>query len=127
LVEAIHEAGSFTVYHNCGKAEAFLPSYREMGITAWETVAEPPQGDNDLARAKKLVGDKITLIGNLDQIVFLKTAATAEIEERVNQIISVGKAAGRYIFAASDLLEKNTPFENIFVAVNSAKRFGNYS
>lgn len=126
LVEAIHDAGSFTIYHNCGKAEALLPSYLELGITAWETVAEPPQGDNDLARAKKLVGDKITLIGNLDQVVFLKTASVAEVEERTKQIVSLGKPGGRYIFAVSDLLEKNTPFENIFAAVNTVKNFGSY-
>lgn len=126
LVEAIHEAGSFTIYHNCGKAEALLPSYLDLGITAWETVAEPPQGDNDLARAKKLVGDRITLIGNLDQVVFLKTASVTEVEEKTKELVSIGKLGGRYIFAVSDLLEKNTPFENIFATVNTVKKFGYY-
>jgi len=32
----------------------------------WETVAPPPQGDNDLKEAKELIGDKITISGNLD-------------------------------------------------------------
>ena len=125
LVEALQQSGSYTVYHNCGKAEVLLPSYQSLNLTAWETVAEPPQGDNDLARAKKLV-PKLTLIGNLDQVNFLKTANTVEVQERVERIMAVGKPGGRYIFACSDFLETGTPLENVFAAVNAAKACGNY-
>lgn len=126
VVDAIHQAGSFTVYHNCGKAAKFQTSYVDMGLTAWETVAEAPQGDNTLEAAKKNVGDKLTLIGNLDQINFLKTATVKEIEDKVEQIVNIGKPGGRYIFACSDFLEKNTPEENIHAAIRAAIHFGKY-
>jgi uroporphyrinogen decarboxylase len=126
LVEAISGAGSFTVYHNCGRAEVLQKSYVEMGLSAWETVAEAPQGDNCLERAKKNVGDRITLIGNLDQVNFLKTATTAEVEERTEEVMKVGKPGGRYIFACSDFLEKDTPFDNIKAMVRTARLHARY-
>jgi uroporphyrinogen decarboxylase len=126
LVDAIHETGTFTVYHNCGRAVSLLPSYRLLGMTAWETVAESPQGDNDLAQAKQMVGERITLIGNLDQVNFLKTASPAEVEERTRNLVTIGKPGGRYIFACSDYLEPNTPHENISAMIKAAKLVGRY-
>lgn len=126
LADAIHQAGSYTVYHNCGYAGVLQECYAQMGLTAWETVAEPPQGDNSLAKAKEKIGRKITLIGNLDQVDFLKTATEKEVEERVERILSIGKPGGRYIFACSDFLEVGTPFENVSAAVRAAKACGKY-
>ncbi|KLU60685.1 uroporphyrinogen decarboxylase [Peptococcaceae bacterium CEB3] len=126
LVEAIHQEGSYTVYHNCGRAEVLQTSYVDMGLTAWETIAAYPQGDNDLQRAKENVGKKLTLIGNLDQIHFLKTASEAELVKKVEEMLGIGKPGGRYIFACSDFLEVGTPFDNVITIVQAAKRFGNY-
>ncbi len=126
LVEAIRREGSHTVYHNCGKAEVLQGCYVEMGLTAWETVAEPPQGDNSLEKAKKNIGDRITLIGNLDQVNFLKTASPAEVEKKTEEIMDKGKPGGKYIFACSDFLEIGTPLENVAAMVKAAKRSGEY-
>lgn len=126
LVDAIRSRGKFTVYHNCGKAKVLRQSYVEMGLTAWETIADEPQGDNSLTEAKKEVGDRLVLIGNLDQVHFLKTAGEKEIATRVEELVMTGKPGGKYIFAASDFLEKDTPVENIITAIKSAKEFGSY-
>jgi len=126
LVKAIHDAGKFTLYHNCGKARVLQESYVKMGLDMWETVAAPPQGDNNLKAAKDLIGDRITLSGNLDQVHFLKEATLEEIEEEVTGIMHIGKPGGRYIFAASDFLEKGTPVENVKKVIEVAKREGYY-
>ena len=72
LVQAIKDAGKFTLYHNCGKAKVLQKSYIKMGLDVWETVAPSPQGDNDLKEAKELIGDSIVLSGNIDQVNFEK-------------------------------------------------------
>ncbi|GAF78286.1 unnamed protein product, partial [marine sediment metagenome] len=126
LAKAIQDAGKFTLYHNCGKARVLQESYVKMGLDMWETVAAPPQGDNDLKEAKELIGDSITLSGNLDQVSFLKKAALEEIKEEVTRIMHIGKQGGRYIFAASDFLEKGTPLENVKKVIEVAKREGRY-
>ncbi|MGC4056229.1 MAG: uroporphyrinogen decarboxylase family protein [Paludibaculum sp.] len=126
LIDAIHSAGAFTVFHNCGRAKRLYPNYRELGMTLWETVSEPPAGDNNLAQAKATLGDTICLLGNLDQIQFLKSATTAEVAERTRQIMSIGKPGGRYIFAASDFLEPGTPRENVVSMIEAARESGAY-
>ena len=120
LIDALHAQGAFTVYHNCGFARALWPCYRELGMTVWETVAEPPQGDNTLAEAKEALGDCVTLLGNLDQVNFLKTATPTAVEEKAREIMRMGKPGGRYLFACSDFLETNTPVENIKAMLHGA-------
>jgi uroporphyrinogen-III decarboxylase len=96
-------------------------------MTVWETVAEPPQGDNDLAEAKRTMGDRICLLGNLDQLRFLKTASSSEVDERTRRIVRTGKPGGRYLFAASDFLEKNTPLANVQAMLRAAEEEGVYA
>ena len=125
-LDAIHREGKFSVYHNCGIARSFYPNYREMGMSLWETISPPPQGDNDLAEAKAKLGDRICLLGNLDQVHFLKTASPAEVAERARQIVRTAKDGGRYIFSTSDYLEKSTPRENVVAMIEGAKIAGAY-
>ncbi len=126
LIDALHSQGGFTVYHNCGFARAFYGCYRELGMTVWETVAEEPQGDNTMAEAKAALGDRVCLLGNLDQLRFLKTATPAEVDAKARAIVRVGKPGGRYLFAASDFLEKNTPLDNVKAMLRAAEEEGVY-
>jgi len=126
LIDAIHEQGAHTVYHNCGYAKTFYEAYCELGMTIWETVSEPPQGDNNLAEAKKATAGRICLLGNLDQIHFLKTATPQEVDAKTRAIINIGKPGGRYLFAASDFLEKGTPVENVKAMLQAAIDEGKY-
>ncbi len=126
LIDAIHAEGAFTVYHNCGFARAFYTCYRELGMTVWETVAEEPQGDNTLAEAKAVMGDRVCLLGNLDQLRFLKTASPSEVDAKAREIVRIGKPGGRYLFAASDFLEKHTPLENVKAMLRAATEEGHY-
>ncbi|MDA3924824.1 MAG: hypothetical protein PF904_09020 [Kiritimatiellae bacterium] len=126
LIDAIHEQGAYTVYHNCGYAKTFYDVYCELGMTVWETVSEPPQGDNDLAVAKNATAGRICLLGNLDQIHFLKTATPEEVDVETRAIINVGKPGGHYLFAASDFLEKGTPVENVKAMLQAAIQEGVY-
>ena len=126
LVSAIKKVGKPTIYHNCGKAKVLQRSYVEMGIDIWETVAEPPLGDNDLESAKKEIGKDLILLGNLEQVNFLKNASIDDIEKEVMRIMAIGKPGGNYIFGTADYLEKNTPVENIKKVVEVAVREGRY-
>lgn len=126
MIDAIHSTGCYSVYHNCGWAGSMYDNYRELGMTVWETISEPPQGDNDLAKAKAALGDTLCLLGNLDQINFLKTATPDEVDARTREVIRKGKPGGRYIFSTSDFLERNTPLENVKAMLAAARDEGRY-
>lgn len=121
VIDAIHDGGAFTVFHNCGFASTLYEIYRELGMTVWETISEPPQGDNSLAEVKAKLGRDLVLLGNLDQIHFLKTASPEQVAARTRAIIEVGRPGGRYIFSTSDFLEKGTPRENIVAMIDAAR------
>ena len=95
-------------------------------MTVWETVSEPPRGDNRLAEAKEILGDRICLLGNLDQVNFLKTATPPEVAARTRETVRAGKPGGRYIFSTSDYLEIGTPRENVVAMIEAAKDEGRY-
>lgn len=126
VLDAIHQAGGFSVYHNCGFARPLYPNYREMGMTVWETVSEPPRGDNRLSEAKQLLGDRLCLLGNLDHVDFLKTATPNEVAAKTKEIVEIGKPGGRFIFSTSDYLEKPTSRENVVAMIQAAKEAGRY-
>lgn len=126
VIDAIRAGGKFSVYHNCGYARSLYPNYRELGMSVWETVAAPPRADNSLAEAKAVLGDRICLLGNLDQVDFLKRATPGEVAEQARRIVEVGKPGGRYIFSTSDFLEKSTPRENVVAMIQAAKEAGRY-
>ena len=116
-----------TIYHNCGKARVLYPSYKKLGITAWETISPPLQGDNDLADAKSYFSDHpLVLIGNLDQVHFLKTATPREVYDKAAELVTIGKPNAHYIFSTSDYLENNTPLENVQAMIAGARSAAKY-
>jgi hypothetical protein len=126
LIDTVKSKGKFTLYHNCGPAKNLYENYRELGMTVWETISPPPQGDNEIAEVKKLLGKDLVLSGNLDQIHFLKEADAGEVKAAVEKIITVCKPGGKYLFDTSDYLEPNTPLENIKAMIEAAVACGKY-
>jgi uroporphyrinogen-III decarboxylase len=126
VIDAIHANGAYTVYHNCGAARQLYPNYKRMGFTVWETVSEAPVGDNTLADAKSFFGESMCLLGNLDQIEFLKTASPEAVEDRTRSVVETGRPGGHYIFSTSDFLEKGTPIDNVKTMISAAKEAGRY-
>lgn len=126
VIDAIHAQDAFTIYHNCGAAKNLYPNYKRMAFTVWETVSEAPVGDNTLQEAKTYLGQTMCLLGNLDQVHFLKTASAEEVVEKTRAIMKIGKPDGHYIFSTSDFLEKGTPLKNINAMIQAAKEAGCY-
>ena len=126
VIDAIHANGAFTIYHNCGAAKKLYPNYKRMAFTVWETISEDPVGDNTLQDAKDYFGKTMCLLGNLDQIHFLKTASPQEVAGKTRAIMEIGKPGGHYIFSTSDFLEKGTPLENVKAMIDSAREAGRY-
>ena len=69
---------------------------------------------------------RICLLGNLDQVDFLKTATPAEVDARTRETLRLGKPGGRYIFSTSDYLEIGTPRENVVAMIEAARDEGRY-
>ena len=121
LIDRIQSRGVIVLYHNCGDARNMIEVYNDLGISAYESITEPPYADNDLQDALSRFDRSVTLIGNLDQIDFLRQASPEEIRAEVRK--RLGIAAGRrgFILGTSDFLDENTAAENLFAMAEAAK------
>lgn len=111
LCDLIRRHGAVAYYHNHGPVCRYLPRLADLGMDALDPLEAPPWGDAaDLADVRAIVGDRLCLVGNLDDMEALEslpTAAVLEIaRERLRQggstaFVLGGTASGTYTEAGA--------------------------
>ena len=126
LAKGVHQAGAFTVYHNCGDAAKIMHLYNRMEIDVLGYLTPPPYGDVDLDEALKVMRPDMTLRGNVDQVDFLMHAAPAEVRDRVRTVLGKVKPRGNWILSTTDFFFDDTPYANIHAFADAGREFGVY-
>lgn len=75
--------------HCHGKVGRLLPLFLAMGVDSTDPVEPPPQGDVEFGDARRLVGDRMTLYGNIEFLDMERCPPDA-IEEKVRRAIEDG-------------------------------------
>lgn len=66
LIAKIHEYGYLTIIHSHGKVNNFLEKFAlDIGTDGLNVLEPPPMGDVDIADAKRRIGHRTCLIGNI--------------------------------------------------------------
>ena len=103
IIEAAHAARQRVVYNTCGGMMPILSRIAAMGPDAMETFTPPDMGgDADLARAREVLGDGLTMIGGFDQAHFLSGCRPDDTRAEIRRIFEAAARRGRYILAPSD-------------------------
>jgi len=103
LIEAAHQAGQRIVYHTCGGMMPILEDIAAMKPDAMETFTPPAMGgDVDLGEAKRRIGDKVCMIGGLDQFHFFKGCSAQETRDEVRRCFEEAGEGGGFILSPSD-------------------------
>jgi uroporphyrinogen decarboxylase len=118
-----HALGMKIIFHSCGNVTSLLPSFAEWGFDAVHPL-EPTAGV-DLAAAKREVGERICLVGNIDVTRILVDANREEVREAVRQAIRDAGPGGGFILAPEHSLP-NISVERLRWMVEDAHRYGNY-
>jgi len=79
LVDVIHRHGALAHYHNHGPLMRFLPELAELGIDSVDPLEAPPWGDVHLAEARRAAGDRLCLVGNLDDMEVVEALPAEEV------------------------------------------------
>ncbi len=66
--ERAHAAGAFYFHHSCGLIRNLLPLYRRTAMDAVHAFTIPPVGDVTVAEGRRLLGGRITIIANVQQL-----------------------------------------------------------
>ena len=106
--------------HSCGHIEPILPDLVEMGLDVWHP-CQP--ASNDLAKIKKLFGDKLVFYGAIDSTI-LAMGTPDEVRDEVRLRIKQLAPGGGYIAGPSH----GVPFSqaNIEAMHDQIRRSGRY-
>ena len=97
IIDLIHDSGKLVWVHCHGDMKPVLLDFVEMGVDCLNPIEPPPIGGLTLAEAKKLINGRMTLDGGV-QNGWFDTLEPDEMEEKVTEIIEMGKPGGCYIY-----------------------------
>jgi len=86
----------------------------------------PPLGNVSLADAKKRVGNKLFLKGNIDSVNILLRGSDDEIEAAVKKCLADGMPGGGYILSTACSVAPQVPQERVRRLADLAEKFGHY-
>ena len=130
LVELVHRyPGNYTIIHSHGRVSRFLEDFASIGTDGLNVLEPPPIGDTDLADAKKRIGDRVCLIGNI-QYDDLVRGSEEEVEALVVGSIRQGGSGGGFILSpCASPYERPLPSQasrNFICYLKAGHRHGQY-
>jgi len=120
--DALHEKGYKVVYHTCGGMIPICEMIVQNGCDASETLAPSGVGgdvDNPSV-IKEKIGDKVCLIGGLDQFNILTNGTADTIKKEVFRLFEQAGQGGGYMISAADHFFE-TPPENLQAYADAVK------
>lgn len=127
VIERIKEKYDIPVYtHTCGKIGDRLELMAESGTDGIDTLDPPPLGNVELEDAKKRVGDRLFLKGNIDPVNTILHGTPEKVLEEAKKCIEVASKGGGYILSTACSVPPHSPPENLMMLFEAVERFGRY-
>ncbi|MBI3852735.1 MAG: hypothetical protein HY298_20975 [Verrucomicrobia bacterium] len=121
------QAGVPTMLHSCGKQTHIVKRCAEdSDLNCINPLEIPPMGDCDLAKIKRLYGEKIALMGNLHTTEVMLFGTPTEVERAAKKCIDDAAAGGGFILSTGDQCGRDTPDLNIRKLVEVCETYGRY-
>jgi len=121
----LKNAGILSLFHVCGRSKEWLPMLAETDLNVIDALEHLPAGNVDLARAKKLYGDRVCLKGNVSAIT-MTYGRRQEVRQAVIRCLDAAAAGGGYMLAVGDSIGPKANLKNIEEMVNTALKYGRY-
>jgi hypothetical protein len=101
LTDAIRPTGVPVYTHTCGRIGDRLELMAETGIDGLDTLDPPPLGNVELAEAKRAVGDRLFIKGNMNSVALLDYKTKEQVVAEAGERIRIGKPGGGYILSTA--------------------------
>ncbi|OPZ28702.1 MAG: methylcobalamin:coenzyme M methyltransferase [Lentisphaerae bacterium ADurb.BinA184] len=98
--DVIHRFGGRRRAHCHGRCGAWLERFADMGIDSLEPLEHAPRGDVELADAKRRVGGRVLLSGNVADETFCRRTPQ-EVREEVRQAVQAAARGGGFTLKTS--------------------------
>ncbi len=121
------EGGVISHQHICGRSWKLVQIIaEETDVDVMEPMEEPPGGDVDIAEAKRRVGAKLCIKGNINTFNFMLKATPEQVREKCKRLIDAAAAGGGFVLSTGDQCGRDTPHANLFAMVEVAQTYGKY-
>lgn len=126
IAHVVEDHGVRCYLHTCGDVSDRLELMAESGASGIECLDPPPLGRVELAEAKRRVGGRIFLKGNIDPIHVLLHASRDRVRADALKKIEEGKPGGGYILSTACSIAPRTPRDNVLVLREAVEQAGRY-
>lgn len=127
VIDGIKAKYDIPVYtHSCGSIGDRLELMQATGTNGIDTLDPPPLGNILLEDAKRRVGNRLFLKGNIDPVNVLLNGTPELAFEIAQHCIEVGGLGGGYILSSACSIPPRAPAENILKLFEAAERLGVY-
>ena len=116
IAEVAHSLGKSYVLHICGNTDPILDKMLLTGADGLELDYK-----TDAVKARNLLKDKVTFIGNIDPSGVLALGSTEEVKIKTGELLNIFSGANRFILNAGCALPSTTPPENIRMMIDTAR------
>jgi hypothetical protein len=121
LADWTHDRGGLFWYHNCGQTRELIRRghFDRLGADVIETVAPPPEGDNDLGESRRYLSPATCSKGNLS-LGLLRDGSVEDVTEATRHMVRAVQGYA-HIHSTADAVYAETPPENFVAFIRTAR------
>lgn len=123
LINGYKAMGFYTIKHTDGNIMPIIDQLIQTNPHALHSL--DPQAGVDIKVVKKMYGDKVCLIGNVN-CALLQTGTDEEVIESCLYALKNGMPGYGYIFSSSNCIYTGMPYERYLLMIDIWKKYGNY-
>jgi uroporphyrinogen decarboxylase len=112
------------IYHSDGNIMPLMEEIIGLGVAG---IANMEPGPMDIEEVKRLYGDRVTIVGNIDLHYTLTTGTPEETRDEVRRRIEALAPGGRYILASANSLPNYVKPENVRAMGEALIQHGAYT
>jgi len=123
LISGYRDMGFYSIKHTDGNIMPIIDQLMEARPHALHSL--DPQAGVDIAEVKRLYGNQVCLIGNVN-CGLLHTGTEEEASDAVRYALRYGMPGGRYIFSTSNCIYTGMPLSRYELMLDIWRKEGNY-
>lgn len=122
ITEYIHECGKAMGYHICGDTNAITLDMLKSGCDMLSVDTKVKLSD-----ARRLAGDKVPIIGNVDPIDTMMLGTVEDVYENIKKNVKdCWDSPCGYIVSTGCDIPLNSPMENVYAFMDGVRKYARY-
>lgn len=124
IAEAVRARGVHAYTHTCGAVGDRIDLLMASGVSGIECLDPPPLGDVELEDAKRMIGTRGFIKGNIDSVNTLLRGSSDEILADARRRLEIGQRGGGFILSTACSIAPHVPPGSILLLREAVERWG---